>query len=77
MPWNSHHRRSRVLATAGVLSVVLGFGLSNPVNGQTTEGAKRPAVAKLSGLRDPAIEKRVEALLKQMTLEEKVGQLAQ
>ena len=77
MPWNSHHRRSKVLATAGILSVILAFGFSKPVGGQAQKGAGHPAVAKLSGLRDPAIEKRVDALLKQMTLEEKVGQLAQ
>jgi beta-glucosidase len=56
---------------------VLGFAPSLPLSAQTLENSSRSAAEKISPLRDPAIEKRVEALLKQMTLEEKVGQLAQ
>jgi beta-glucosidase len=76
MPWNSRHC-DKLFVTAGMLSVVLGFGLSSPLSAQTPEVASRLAAEKVSALKDPAIEKRVEALLKQMTLEEKVGQLAQ
>jgi len=76
MPWNSRHC-AKLLVTAGILSVVLGFALSKPLSAQTHENAERSGVEKVSALADPAIEKRVEALLKQMTLEEKVGQLAQ
>ena len=76
MPWNSRYR-TKLLVTAGLLSVVLGFDLSKPLNAQTHENAGRSAADKLSALTDPAIEKRVDAILKQMTLEEKVGQLAQ
>jgi len=76
MPWNSRHC-AKLLVTAGILSVVLGFALSKPLSAQTHENAERSSVEKVSALADPAIEKRVEALLKQMTLEEKVGQLAQ
>ena len=76
MPWNSRHC-AKLLVTAGILSVVLGFALSKPLSAQTHENAERSGVEKVSALADPAIEKRVEALLKQMTLGEKVGQLAQ
>ena len=76
MPWNSREC-SKLFVTAGVLSVVLAFGFSEPVNAQMPEAASHSAVDKLSALRSPEIEKRVDALLKQMTLEEKVGQLAQ
>ena len=76
MPWNSRYR-TKLLVTAGMLSVVLGIDLSKPLNAQTPENTGRSAADKLSALTDPAIEKRVDAILKQMTLEEKVGQLAQ
>src|ERR1700758_3044781 len=76
MPWNSRYR-AKLLLTTGMLSVVLGFDPSKPLGAQTSENSGRSAAEKLSALTDPAIEKRVDAILKQMTLEEKVGQLAQ
>lgn len=76
MRWNSHYR-IRLLVTAGILSVVLGFAPTNPLSAQTPENPSRSSAGKVSALANPAIEKRVDALLKQMTLEEKVGQLAQ
>jgi len=62
---------------AGVLSVVLGFALPKPLPAQTPENSGRSITDEQSALKDPAIEKRVDTLLKKMTLEEKVGQLAQ
>jgi beta-glucosidase len=77
MSWNSFHRRSKQIIIAGLLSVFANFGLSDPVFSQTQKPAGHPVAVTRSPLTDPAIEKRVDALLKQMTLEEKVGQLAQ
>jgi len=77
MPWNSCHRRLTILVGMGVLSVLISFWLSDPILAQAPEPARRPTALAHSSLTDPAIEKRVDALLKQMTLEEKVGQLAQ
>ena len=77
MPWNSCHRRLTILVGMGVLSALISFWLSDPILAQAPEPARRPTALAHSSLTDPAIEKRVEALLKQMTLEEKVGQLAQ
>lgn len=76
MPWNSCPH-AKLFVSAGMLSVVLAIAPSKPLKAQTPENAGRSSDDKVSPLRDPAIEKRVEALLKQMTLEEKVGQLAQ
>jgi len=77
MPWNSCHRRLTILVGMGVLSALISFWLSDPILAQAPEPARRPTALAHSSLTDPAIEKRVDALLKQMTLEEKVGQLAQ
>lgn len=62
---------------AAVFAALLGFCLCGGMRAQ--EGAKtsrgvRPSNAQLAS---PEIEKRVDALLKQMTLEEKLGQLVQ
>jgi beta-glucosidase len=77
MPWNLRYR-IELLVTAGIVSVLLGFPPTKPLSAQTPESANRPSGAgKVSALANPAIEKRIDALLKQMTLEEKVGQLAQ
>src|ERR1700758_1497106 len=72
MSWNSRHRCRKQFIIAGLLTVVANLSLSNPVfpQAQKTAGARSP-------LANPAIEKRVDALLKQMTIEEKVGQLTQ
>jgi len=77
MSWNSRHRSSKQFIIAGLLSVVSNLGLSNPVFSQARKPAGDPPAAARSPLTDPAIEKRVDALLKQMTIEEKVGQLTQ
>src|SRR5882724_48044 len=76
MPWNSRPR-AKLIVMAGVLSVVLGFALPKPLPAQTPENSGRSITDEQSALKDPAIEKRVDTLLKKMTLEEKVGQLAQ
>jgi len=55
---------------AGVLSVVLGFALPKPLPAQTPESSGRSITDEQSALKDPAIEKRVDTLLKKMTLEE-------
>jgi beta-glucosidase len=77
MPWNSCQRRRRHIVIVGLLSLSASLGLSDPVFAQARKLAGRPAAVTRSPLTDPALEKRVDALLKQMTLEEKVGQLAQ
>jgi beta-glucosidase len=77
MSWNSFHRCSKQFIIAGLLAVFANLGLSDPVFAQAQKPAGDPPAVARSPLTDPAIEKRVDALLKQMTLEEKVGQLAQ
>src|SRR5580692_7146250 len=77
MPWNSRRRRLELHFVAGFLSVGLSFVLAEPLHPQTPEPTSHSVAVVPSSLTDPAIEKRVDALLKQMTLEEKVGQLAQ
>jgi beta-glucosidase len=71
------HRRLKPLVIAGFLSVALSFVLSRPLRAQAPERSGRPAAVTRSSLTELAIEKRVEALLKRMTLAEKVGQLTQ
>jgi beta-glucosidase len=75
MPWNSRRRRLELHFVAGFLSVGLSFVLAEPLHPQTPEPTSHSVAVVPSSLTDPAIEKRVDALLKQMTLEEKVGQL--
>src|SRR5258706_815523 len=77
MSWNSCQwlRKSRFVAT--VLLAFVSFSPFEPVLAQAPEPASNPVALTRSPLTDPAIERRVEALLKQMTLDEKVGQLAQ
>jgi len=49
-----------------------------PVSAQTVSSARAAhAVSTLPSLNDPSSEKKIEALLQKMTLEEKVGQLVQ
>jgi len=64
------------LATAFVFALAT-LGQSATLLAQAPEPTGHPDVLTRSSLTDAAIEKRVEALMKQMTLEEKVGQLAQ
>ena len=77
MPWNSCQRCHKLLAIVAILPALVNFALSQPALAQVPEAASRSGALPHSPLTDPAIEKRVDALLKQMTLEEKVGQLAQ
>jgi beta-glucosidase len=76
MSWISHHNRLKFLVTAGFLSASMSLVPSEPIRAQTSEPTVHPAAVARSPLTDPAIEKRIDALLKQMTVEEKVGQLA-
>jgi beta-glucosidase len=77
MLWDSGQRRLKLLINVGFLFALLSSGLSEPVVAQAPELTRHPGALTRSSLTDPAIEKRVETLLKQMTLEEKVGQLVQ
>jgi beta-glucosidase len=77
MPWNLAYRRLKSIVIVGYLSFLASLQLSGPVLAQAPERTGHPPAVTHSPLTDPAIEKRVDALLKQMTLEEKVGQLAQ
>jgi len=61
-----NHKRSAIYWVLAILLVGQGF-----------EPASLPAQSPSEALNDPQIEARVDALLKQMTLEEKVGQLIQ
>src|SRR6266403_2517614 len=77
MSWNSCQwlRKSRFVAT--FLFAFVSFSPFETALAQAPEPASNPVALTRSPLTDPAIEKRVEALLQQMTLDEKVGQLAQ
>jgi beta-glucosidase len=77
MPWNLACRRFKSIVIVGYLSFLASLQLSGPVLAQAPERTGHPAAVTYSPLTDPTIEKRVDALLKQMTLEEKVGQLTQ
>src|SRR5580704_272932 len=61
-----------------VLVSVIAFLLSPAIGAQeAVRAAESRALSVRSNLAEPATERRVEDLLKQMTLEEKVGQLVQ
>jgi len=77
MSWNSCQwlRKSPFVAT--FVFALVSFSPFETVLAQAPEPASNPVALTSSPLTDPAIERRVEALLKQMTLDEKVGQLAQ
>jgi beta-glucosidase len=77
MPWNSCQRRLKLQVIVAILPALVMIALSEPVLAQAPETAGHPFALSHSSRADAAIEARVEALLKQMTLEEKVGQLAQ
>ena len=77
MLWDSCQRPRKSLCTVAFLFVLGAASPSGPVFAQAPAPTSHPSALAHSPLTDPAIEKRVEALLKQMTLEEKVGQLAQ
>jgi beta-glucosidase len=77
MPCNSNRLRIKQIVVAGCLSLLASLGLCDRVVAQVPDPAGHSAAVTRSPLTDPAIEKRVDALLRQMTLEEKVGQLTQ
>ena len=62
----------RKLCATATLSVLLVCHALDAHSGEPTS-----AIAAGTGIYDPSLDARVEALLSQMTLEEKVGQLAQ
>jgi beta-glucosidase len=77
MIWNSWQRHLKSPFAGAFLFALASLCQSAPLFAQTHELAGHAIALTRSSLADPAIEKRVEALLKQMTLEEKAGQLAQ
>src|SRR5713101_1319829 len=77
MLWNSRQRRRKSPRIAAFLFALVSFSAAESVLAQTPATAGHPAALTGSSLTDPGIEKRIEVLLKQMTLDEKVGQLAQ
>ncbi|HET7106232.1 MAG TPA: beta-glucosidase BglX [Candidatus Acidoferrum sp.] len=77
MLWESIQRRRKSFISAAFLLFFLNFGGSKPALAQAPAASSHPSTLPRSPLTDAAIEKRVETLLQQMTVEEKVGQLAQ
>jgi beta-glucosidase len=77
MLWNSHLRHLKSPLAAAFLFALATLAQSATLLAQAPEPTGHPDVHTRSSLTDPAIEKRVDALLQQMTLEEKVGQLVQ
>src|SRR6266852_176785 len=77
MLWNSRQRRRKSPRIAGFLFALLSVSAAESVRAQTPATAGHPAALTLSTLTDPSIAKRVAVLIKQMTLGDKVGQLAQ
>jgi beta-glucosidase len=53
------------------------LALLTPIAGQTQAPAVSGSVVPQGGIYDPSLDSKVDALLRQMTLEEKVGQLVQ
>ena len=77
MPCNSNRLRIKQIVVVCGLSLLASLGLCDRVVAQAPDPAGHSAAVTRSPLTDPAIEKRVDALLQKMTLEEKVGQLTQ
>jgi beta-glucosidase len=69
---NSWDRKARVLLLAALCTVVVSASLSAQVPTSAST-----AVSSATGIADPKLAARVEAVLRSMTLEEKVGQLVQ
>jgi beta-glucosidase len=74
---NSGKRQLRSSFIAAFLFAFASIELAAPLLAQAPQAKDQQGGLTHSSLTDPTIEKRVDALLKQMTLEEKVGQLAQ
>src|ERR1700719_2112378 len=74
---NSAQQRLKSTGIEAFLFALACFGQSTALFAQAPEPAARDAAPTPSSLVDPATEQRIDALLKQMTLQEKVGQLAQ
>ncbi|HXM11281.1 MAG TPA: glycoside hydrolase family 3 N-terminal domain-containing protein [Terriglobales bacterium] len=69
---NSWDRKARVLLLAALCTVVVSASLWAQVPTSVST-----AVSSATGIADPKLDARVEAVLRSMTLEEKVGQLVQ
>lgn len=67
----------RTFSRLVLFSLMLVFSSQLPLHAQQANESHFHGFPVHSPLADPAIEKKVDALLKKMTLEEKVGQLAQ
>src|SRR3954447_24559468 len=65
---------SRKLKAALILTLILLFTLASLAQDKRTV---RSAVPVRTGIYDPAVDAKVESLIRKMTLEEKVGQLVQ
>ena len=74
---NSGQRQLKSCFVAAFLFAFASIELSATLLAQTSQPKDQPSALNRASLTDPTIDKRVEALLKQMTVEEKVGQLAQ
>ncbi len=59
------------------VSIVIGIGITSLVAAGTAQSTAPRTAPSNAQLASPAIEQRVDALLKQMTLQEKLGQLVQ
>jgi beta-glucosidase len=74
---NSGQRQLKSWCVAAFLFAFASIEPAAPLLAQAPRAKDQPGGLTHSSLTEPTIEKRVDALLKQMTLEEKVGQLAQ
>jgi beta-glucosidase len=70
-------RTCSILAVTFAAFLFSGSTAAPVLLGQEQVNSSRHAAPSNAQLASPAIEKRVDALLKQMTLEEKLGQLVQ
>ncbi len=70
-PFRCEVRSTRAVKRISCTLLVGLLALAGLVSAQTS------ASSRATALNDPAIDKRVDSLLKQMTVEEKVGQLVQ
>jgi len=77
--FTTHFRAAGKCLAAGIGLIILELtaGAQNSLPYAKWAPAQKDAVPSSGQLADPAIERRVESLLKQMTLQEKLGQLVQ
>ena len=72
-----HHRKRVGSTSVSILAAIVFTGLTPALSGQEHADSQQRASVSNMQLASPEIEKRVDALLKQMTLDEKLGQLVQ